>query len=257
MEAFREAAEHGRTPEPGHPFLRLARGDAQGAWTSLRRVLADETMGLAARTTFLPAGVDMERFRPSGKESAKRPWGLSGNVLLYAGRLEPEKRVGDIIHAFSNIPGPDATLVIAGDGRDRLGLERAAAGLNVRFLGTVAHDKMIDLLNAADALVLYSSREALPMVVLEALACNVPVISSPVGEIPQVIRNGVNGVLAQDLASLTDAMRSVASGASPLRGSPRDSVLGYSVLEMGSRLLRVYQGIDSSPRIVAASSGPH
>jgi class 3 adenylate cyclase len=58
-QAFREADEHGHTPEPGHSLLRLARGDAQGAWTSLRRVLADETMGLAARTTFLPAGVDI------------------------------------------------------------------------------------------------------------------------------------------------------------------------------------------------------
>jgi class 3 adenylate cyclase len=58
-QAFREADEHGHTPEPGHSLLRLARGDAQGAWTSLRRVLADQTMGLAARTTFLPAGVDV------------------------------------------------------------------------------------------------------------------------------------------------------------------------------------------------------
>jgi class 3 adenylate cyclase len=58
-QAFREADEHGHTPEPGHSLLRLARGDAKGAWTSLRRVLADDTTGLAARTTFLPAGVDV------------------------------------------------------------------------------------------------------------------------------------------------------------------------------------------------------
>jgi len=58
-QAFREADEHGHAPEPGHSLLRLARGDAQGAWTSMRRVLADETMGLAARTTFLPAGIDI------------------------------------------------------------------------------------------------------------------------------------------------------------------------------------------------------
>ena len=58
-QAFREADEHGHAPEPGHSLLRLARGDAQGAWTSMRRVLADETIGLAARTTFLPAGIDI------------------------------------------------------------------------------------------------------------------------------------------------------------------------------------------------------
>ena len=51
--------EHGHAPEPGHSLLRLARGDAQGAWTSIRRILADETIGLAARTSFLPAGIDI------------------------------------------------------------------------------------------------------------------------------------------------------------------------------------------------------
>ena len=58
-QAFREADEHGHTPEPGHSLLRLARGDAKGAWSSIRRLLADDTMGLAGRTTFLPAGIDV------------------------------------------------------------------------------------------------------------------------------------------------------------------------------------------------------
>ena len=58
-QAFREADEHGHNPEPGHSLLRLARGDAKGAWSSIRRLLADESIGLAARTTFLPAGIDI------------------------------------------------------------------------------------------------------------------------------------------------------------------------------------------------------
>jgi class 3 adenylate cyclase len=58
-QAFREADEHGHNPEPGHSLLRLARGDAKGAWSSIRRLLADDTIGLAARTTFLPAGIEV------------------------------------------------------------------------------------------------------------------------------------------------------------------------------------------------------
>ena len=58
-QAFREADEHGHTPEPGHSLLRLARGDAKGAWSSIRRLLADDSIGLAARTAFLPAGIDI------------------------------------------------------------------------------------------------------------------------------------------------------------------------------------------------------
>jgi class 3 adenylate cyclase len=58
-QAFREADEHGHNPEPGHSLLRLARGDAQGAWSSIRRLLTDDTIGMAARTGFLPAGIDI------------------------------------------------------------------------------------------------------------------------------------------------------------------------------------------------------
>ena len=58
-QAFREADENGHNPEPGHSLLRLARGDAKGAWGSIRRLLADESIGLAARTAFLPAGIDV------------------------------------------------------------------------------------------------------------------------------------------------------------------------------------------------------
>jgi class 3 adenylate cyclase len=58
-QAFREADEHGHGGEPGRSILRLVRGDAQGAWTSVRRVLADESTGLAARTAYLPAGVEI------------------------------------------------------------------------------------------------------------------------------------------------------------------------------------------------------
>jgi class 3 adenylate cyclase len=57
--AFREADEHGHGGEPGRSILRLIRGDAQGAWTSIRRVLADQTTGIAARTAYLPAGVEI------------------------------------------------------------------------------------------------------------------------------------------------------------------------------------------------------
>lgn len=58
-QAFREADEHGHGAEPGRSILRLIRGDAKGAWSSIRRVLADESPGLAARTAYLPAGVEI------------------------------------------------------------------------------------------------------------------------------------------------------------------------------------------------------
>jgi class 3 adenylate cyclase len=58
-QAFREADEHGHSGEPGRSILRLIRGEGKGAWSSIRRVLADESAGLAARTLYLPAGVEI------------------------------------------------------------------------------------------------------------------------------------------------------------------------------------------------------
>src|SRR4029453_10147737 len=98
-QAFREADEHGHTPEPGHSLLRLARGDAQGAWTSIRRILADETIGLAARTSFLPAGIDIavaarelesaERYSAELDEAASsfETGGLKGAAAYARGKI--------------------------------------------------------------------------------------------------------------------------------------------------------------------------
>jgi class 3 adenylate cyclase len=58
-QAFREADEYGRTPEPGFSLMRLARGDAHGALGSIKRILNDETLGLANRSPFLPAAVQI------------------------------------------------------------------------------------------------------------------------------------------------------------------------------------------------------
>jgi class 3 adenylate cyclase len=58
-QAFREADEHGHNPEPGRSLLRLARGDPEGAWASIRRVLTDGSVGTAARTAHLPAGAEI------------------------------------------------------------------------------------------------------------------------------------------------------------------------------------------------------
>jgi class 3 adenylate cyclase len=57
--AFREADEYGRDPEPGRSLLRLARGDAKGALASIRRVLADDTLGTTSRVPYLPAGIEI------------------------------------------------------------------------------------------------------------------------------------------------------------------------------------------------------
>ncbi len=189
----------------------------------------------------IPNGVDTHVFQPHDKGEEKQKWGLEGTTLLYAGRLEPEKRVVEIISAFRALGVGACELVIAGDGRDRQMAEAHARGAKVRFLGTLARADMPSIMSAVDAIILFSTFEGLPSVVLEALACGTPVISTPVGDIPDVIHDGANGRLISSREGLVGAMKQVCEGEIPHGQSLRDSVDRFSWSKLGPKVLRVYQ----------------
>ncbi len=108
---------------------------------------------------------------------------------------------------------PATSFVIAGDGPDRGALEARARDLGVdgrtRFLGSVSRDVVLRLFRAADATVLSSSWENLPHTVLEALAVGSPVIATAVGGVPEVVRDGENGLLVppNDADALSASIR--------------------------------------------------
>jgi len=137
--------------------------------------------------------------------------GVDGVVLAFAGRLTPQKRLDLALHAVAEVPG--AVLVVLGDGAERERLERAAAELGldgrVRFLGSGSRDDVLRLFAAADAAILTSAWENLPHTVLEALAVGTPVIATRVGGVPEVVRDGENGLLVPPASpeALTEAVR--------------------------------------------------
>jgi glycosyltransferase involved in cell wall biosynthesis len=114
----------------------------------------------------------------------------------------------------------------------RSNLESMAAGAPVRFLGEVPHARVPELLRDSRALVLCSSVEGVPNVVLEALAHNRPVIATPVGAIPELVEDGVNGRLVPvgDPEALAAAMRDLLDDATwmALAGAARPSVEKFS-----------------------------
>jgi glycosyltransferase involved in cell wall biosynthesis len=136
---------------------------------------------------------------------------LDGPTLAFAGRLGPQKALGVALEAVAEVPS--VSLVIAGDGPDRGALEARARDLGVdgrtRFLGSVSRDVVLRLFRAADATVLSSSWENLPHTVLEALAVGSPVIATAVGGVPEVVRDGENGLLVppSDADALAAAVR--------------------------------------------------
>lgn len=122
----------------------------------------------------LPNGVDLTRFKPQKKKKRNNI-----KKILYVGRLDLRKRVSDLIQAFKKINNKiKAELVIAGEGALRKNLETLARGYPVRFLGKVPHKNIPCLYQESDLVVVPSSYEGFPLVILEAMASGIPVLTS-------------------------------------------------------------------------------
>jgi glycosyltransferase involved in cell wall biosynthesis len=157
----------------------------------------------ADRILVVPNGVDVERFRPAAADeraALRRSLGLpEGPLVVYTGRLSPEKGVDVLVTAWPRVLAriPSARLWMLGDGAERARLVEAAhhAGVadTIVLPGPVAD--VSPFVRAADAAVLPSRSEGLPIALLEGMACAVPVVATAVGGSAEVLRDGVTGRL--------------------------------------------------------------
>ena len=152
----------------------------------------------------IPAGVDLDLFRPMPKRAARAALGLNGEkVVLYVGRLEPLKGVDILIEALSRLDDRHSTrlMVVGGSlgdaellrlksSADRLGLSD-----RVTFTGSVDQKKLPLYYNAADVFALPSYYESFGLVALEAMACATPVVASRVGGLGAFVKDGLSGYL--------------------------------------------------------------
>ena len=201
-------------------WLQWAIGSAAAVIT-VSDALRDKLLAMGAepgKVTTLRNGVDLARFHPGDRDAARTRLGVAGLTLLSVGNLLELKGHHILVDALADLK--DATAVIAGDGPLRSELERRAARLGVgdrvRFLGNVAQEELVAWYNAADYLVLTSSREGMPNVVLESLACGTPVIATAVGGVPELIDSDDVGYQLPERspAALVQAVRTLE--ASPL-----------------------------------------
>ena len=127
------------------------------------------------------------------------PSTLPPPVLLYVGRLSPEKGVADLLHAIALLKTP-VRLNIIGDGVQRDELRQLALALNldgiVNWLGLKKPEEIPAQMAQADLLCLPSHMEGVPNVALEAFACGLPVVGTRVGGIPEIVTEAT-GVLAE------------------------------------------------------------
>jgi teichuronic acid biosynthesis glycosyltransferase TuaC len=170
-----------------------------GVSTALANAMREMGMS-ASKIWVMPNGVDLDLFQIQQQSSARSALGWpEGPTLLCVGNLVENKGQQIAIDALRLLPA--FRLVVAGEGPDRQRLEKLVVENNlsarVLFVGRVDHSQLATSYCAADILLLPSSREGWPNVLLEAMACGTPVVANRVGGVPEIVTSDQVGRLTE------------------------------------------------------------
>jgi len=187
------------------PITRYSIQESDGV-TSISNYLRDKTIedfGVTRPIEVVPNFVNCDVYTPfidaEARAAARARYAQPDEaILLHLSNFRPVKRVVDVVKVFSQVAGEvPAQLVLVGDGPDRSAAEWLAHDLKinerVHFLGK--QDRVNELLPLADLMVMPSSMESFGLAALEAMACKVPSIATRVGGVPELIDDGVTGLL--------------------------------------------------------------
>ena len=176
-------------------------------------------------------------FDESARSFLRRRKGISTEsvVFIFIGHILKNKGIFELVEAFSLVMKKqlDSYLIFVGHGRDAKVLaqkvSKAAMGSRIYFIGTRPYEEIPGWLSMADVLVLPSYNEGLPNVVVEAMACQRPVIATKIGGIPEAVVDGKSGILveAKDPIALAEAMERLA----------RDKDLRYQMGNVGRQIV--------------------
>jgi colanic acid/amylovoran biosynthesis glycosyltransferase len=181
----------------------------------------------------LPLGVDVEAFRP---RKAPRRGPDEPFRLLSVGRLSAPKGYPILIEALVLLRGRgrNVTLTLVGEGPERATLEKMIAlhdlGGCVRLAGACNHDRLADYYGSSDAFVLSSFLEGVPVVLMEAMAMELPCVATWITGIPEIIDRDVEGLLvppasASAIADAVERLMDDPEGARRLGAAARRKVL--------------------------------
>jgi len=204
----------------------------------------------------IPYGVDVDTFNCAlSRDEAREKLGLPGDRFLVGtvGRLEEQKGQKYLIDAAGRLSreGREATLLLVGSGReeDRLRDQAVREGIRdaVLFLGT--RRDLPELFRAMDVFAFPSLWEGFPIALLSAMAAGIPVVVTPVGGVPEVVKDGVNGLIvpAGDPAALAEAIWRVHEN--PVRASGLGRAAAATVRDRYShrttarRIMEIYEQV--------------
>ncbi|MBK8876345.1 MAG: N-acetyl-alpha-D-glucosaminyl L-malate synthase BshA [Bacteroidetes bacterium] len=154
--------------------------------------------------------IDLERFSKKAKDHFKKAIAPFGEKLIvHTSNFRKVKRVQDVVHAFDQIIKElPAKLLLIGDGPERPAIEKLCRDLgnceHVRFLGK--QEAIEEILSVCDLFMMPSESESFGLAALEAMACQVPVVSSNTGGMPELNIHGVTGYLS-DVGNVDEMAR--------------------------------------------------
>jgi glycosyltransferase involved in cell wall biosynthesis len=222
------------------------------------------SLGVAPPESFsvIRLGIDLEhRLADAGDGSElRRLFGIPADrfVVGWIGRMTGIKRVPDVLATFRLLldQGVDAQLVLVGDGPERGQLEQRALELGItrRTLFAGYQREIAPYFGLFDAFLLPSGNEGTPVVAMESLATETPVVATRVGGVPDVVRDGVDGFLAEagDVASLAGRLAELARDPE-LRS--RFGAAGREHVVPRYRVSRLVDDVDALYRELLAAKG--
>lgn len=211
-------------------------------------------------------GVDIRKYtRTLGNAEAKRQLGIGSKYVIgFVGRLSPEKAIDNLLRAVSGLvkEGLDVSALIVGDGELDAALKQEARGLQIsdRVIFTGNRSDTPQLYSAMDVFVLPSQQEAFPMVLIEAMACGVPVVATRVGDVADIVEPGVTGLLVdtRDAAALQTAIGKILSDEAVARrmsaAAQARAVERFSSAAMAQQYRAIYERVTDARVDMTASA---
>ena len=170
-----------------------------------------------AHVTSVPTGIDLTRYAPRDKRAARRALGLSedGFFVGIVATLRSWKGHRYLLDAWAGLPAGCGRLLVVGDGPGRENLQQQAAdlGISERMVMPGNQNDVVPWLAALDVFALPSyANEGVPQAIMQAMAMGLPVISTPVGSIPEIVADGETGLLVppRDTEALRSALARLA-----------------------------------------------